>query len=290
MEILGVYIAIYSPNVGNYGVGFAIPSETAKSIIYSLIKHKRTFRGWLGISIRQLKLSEAKNFGIVTSEIINKLPLKPQYFGAIVLDVVKEGPADKAGIKPGDIIIAFNSKQIDEKNQLPKLVNDHKIKKSASVTIVRTDIQSNKRNVIDIEVNIGDYKDAEKLEHPEESNLDYDNDTDTSHETIQGLSIITFDKKDKNKQSCVVVEQVLENNQLGEWFFRGMSVFKPGDIIDMANGTRIKSSKQLKAVVDIFRHENPNESMTFLVRRPEASGNMSQVVITTTLYDNKNGK
>ena len=270
-EVIGVNSAIYTPNGGNVGVGFAIPSNIAKMIIESLIENKRTFRGWLGVTIRQLKYDEAKNLGIIPPAIA-KLEYKPELFGAYVSSVEKNGPADKAGIKENDIIIAFDGKPIDENNSLPNLVNDYKISEKANVLVLR---QSGQNWVSkDIQVNIGDYADFEKSN--KQGKLKTPEGDANSATTIEEIGVVVW-----NNESKVVVKQLLENYTANELF--SFEIFRVGDIIEKANETQITSSNQLANIVKEFKQKFPNRNMTFTIKRPLSNNEYSNTIITIPL-------
>ena len=113
-EVIGINTAIFAPGgaiSGSAGVGFAIPSNPASLVVYQLIEFGETKRGWLGVRIQ-----------VVTKEIadVEKLE-KPE--GALVASVSENSPADKAGIKAGDIILEFDGKSVDTMRALPKLVS-----------------------------------------------------------------------------------------------------------------------------------------------------------------------
>ncbi len=107
-EVIGINTAIVA---GGQGIGFAIPVNMAKSIIPQLRDTGRVTRGWLGVSIQPLTPELAQSFGLSDAKS-----------GALVADVVKESPADKGGVKAGDIILEFDGKQVHEMNELPRLV------------------------------------------------------------------------------------------------------------------------------------------------------------------------
>ena len=109
-EVIGISTAIFSPNGGSIGLGFAVPSDLAKPVIEQLQKYGRTHRGWLGVKIQT-----------VTDEIAESVGLTPAH-GALVLDVSKDSPAGKAGIKTGDIITSFNGHEVKEMRNLPRAV------------------------------------------------------------------------------------------------------------------------------------------------------------------------
>ena len=124
-EVIGINTAIYSPSGGSVGIGFAIPSTAAAPIVKQLIDNGEVKRGWLGVHIQQ-----------VTDEIAESLGLKKAQ-GALVADVIKEGPAENAKIKPGDVILRFDGKRVREMRALPKIVADTVVGKPVDVEVWR---------------------------------------------------------------------------------------------------------------------------------------------------------
>jgi serine protease Do len=123
-EVVGINTAIFSQSGGNIGIGFAIPINMAKDLLPQLKKGK-VVRGWLGVMIQK-----------ITPELKQKLDLKDEK-GALVADVTPGGPAEKAGIQRGDVIITFNGKEIKEMNELPYAVASTPVGKSVSVEVLR---------------------------------------------------------------------------------------------------------------------------------------------------------
>ena len=124
-EVIGVNTAIFSPNGGNIGIGFAIPANQAKSIVASLKENGSVERGWLGVQIQSLD-----------EELAASLGLKEQR-GALVAEVVSEGPAAKAGVLAGDVITRFNGKEVDSARTLSRVVAEAPPSKPAKVTVWR---------------------------------------------------------------------------------------------------------------------------------------------------------
>ena len=118
-EVVGINTAIIAPGQsGSIGIGFAIPANAASKVIDQLINYGETRRGWLGVRIQE-----------VTKEIAEAVELKKPE-GALVASVGEKSPADKAGIKAGDIILEFDGKKIDTMRKLPKVVaNTPKLEK-----------------------------------------------------------------------------------------------------------------------------------------------------------------
>tara|TARA_Y100000590_G_scaffold465562_1_gene638231 strand:- start:969 stop:2381 length:1413 start_codon:yes stop_codon:yes gene_type:complete len=132
-DVIGINTAILSPSGASSGIGFAIPSNSAQRVIKQLIEFGETKRGWLGVRIQY-----------VTKEIadIKKLG-KPR--GAHVASVADESPSDKAGIKAGDIILEFDGQNINEMNELPRIVAETDVGKVVNIKIWRNKKEINKK-------------------------------------------------------------------------------------------------------------------------------------------------
>ena len=125
-EVVGINTAIIAPGQsGSIGIGFAIPANAASKVIDQLINYGETRRGWLGVRIQD-----------VTKEIAEAVELKKAE-GALVASVGEKSPADKAGIKAGDIILEFDGKKIDTMRTLPKVVANTKVGKTVKLKVWR---------------------------------------------------------------------------------------------------------------------------------------------------------
>lgn len=123
-EVVGINTAIFSGSGGNIGIGFAIPANMAKDLLPQLRKGK-VIRGWLGVMIQE-----------VTPEIRQKFDLAKEQ-GALVSQVTPDGPAAKAGIERGDVIVSFDGKEIKEMHELPYVVATTPVGKRVSVNVIR---------------------------------------------------------------------------------------------------------------------------------------------------------
>lgn len=124
-EVIGINTAIYSPSGGSVGIGFAIPSSTAKAVIDQLIDHGSVKRGWLGVHIQHVSDEIAEGLGLDVAR------------GALVSSVAPNGPAEKAGMETGDVVLKFNGKSVKEMRELPRLVAGAEVGNSVTVEIWR---------------------------------------------------------------------------------------------------------------------------------------------------------
>ncbi len=121
-EVVGINTAIIQ---GGQGIGFATPIQLAKSILGQLKDKGKVTRGWLGVYIQRLTPEAAENLGLADRH------------GALVSDVTSGGPAEKAGVRSGDVIVAFNGKEIKDEHELPPIVASTKPGQDVNVRLVR---------------------------------------------------------------------------------------------------------------------------------------------------------
>jgi serine protease Do len=142
-EVVGINSAIFSRTGGNIGIGFAIPVNLAKELVPQLRDKGKVTRGWLGVLIQK-----------VTPEIAESLGLEHAR-GALVADVVSDGPAAGAGVKVGDVIVEFDGHAVNESNELPMLVARTPIDKQVKLKLLRD------KESVDLDVTIAELKDEE---------------------------------------------------------------------------------------------------------------------------------
>ena len=230
-EVIGINTAIIAPGQsGSIGIGFAIPANAASNVISQLLEFGETKRGWLGVRIQE-----------VTKEIaeVEKLT-KPK--GALVASVGENSPADKAGIKAGDIILEFDGKIIETMRNLPKVVASTKVGKSVELKIWRNKRSISKRLVIGRLESSAEFKDKKTKVVKKE-------------EDIESLKITVREINDQDKSlrnldkktSGVVITDISNRSPLS-------NLLKVNDIIIEVQKTAIKSIPDLKRLVDnIFK-------------------------------------
>ena len=153
-DVIGINTAILSPTGASSGIGFAIPSNSAKRVIDQLIEFGETKRGWLGVRIQ-----------FVTKEIADAEKLdKPR--GALVSNVAEGSPSDKAGILPGDIILEFNETLINKMQELPLIVAQTDVGETVEVKVWRNSKELIKKITLGRLETSEDFKTEKKLEKP----------------------------------------------------------------------------------------------------------------------------
>lgn len=124
-ELVGINTAIFTRSGGYMGIGFAVPSQMVKAVIDSLVSKGKVVRGWLGVTIQEVSPELAKQFGLKNAR------------GALVSDILEDSPADKAGIKRGDVVIEVDRKPVENAVQLRNLVAGLAIGSKVSVKVIR---------------------------------------------------------------------------------------------------------------------------------------------------------
>ena len=124
-NLIGVNSAIFSKTGGSQGIGFAIPEDIAKKVMLQIIQHGEVTRGWLGVSMRDLNAETAQAFNL------------PNVNGTLVVGVLRNGPADRAGIQPGDILTSVNDKTLPNSTALLGYVAQLVPGAKAQLTVMR---------------------------------------------------------------------------------------------------------------------------------------------------------
>lgn len=136
-EVVGINTAIFSTSGGYQGIGFAIPSKMVKNVMNSIINQGKVVRGWLGVQIQPL-----------TPELAKQFNLKDEH-GVLLVDVVEGGPAEKSGLKRGDVIIEFDGKKIENPFQLRNMVAATSPGKEIQAKIIRNGAQLTAKIIVE---------------------------------------------------------------------------------------------------------------------------------------------
>ncbi|MEO8170175.1 MAG: Do family serine endopeptidase [Oxalobacteraceae bacterium] len=135
-NLLGINTAIYSRSGGSLGIGFAIPVSTVKTVMESIISTGQVVRGWIGVEPQDITPELAESFGLTKKA------------GAIIAGVLRDGPADKAGIKPGDILVAVDDKPVTDTTEMLNLIAQLTPGNKAKFTILRRNQETEMQVII----------------------------------------------------------------------------------------------------------------------------------------------
>lgn len=228
-EVVGVNTAIVA---GGQGIGFAIPIDMAKNVVEQLKGKGKVIRGWLGVLVQQ-----------ITPEIAEGMNLK-EAEGGLVSDVTPGGPAEKAGIRRGDIIVEFNGHKIEKMVDLPRMVAVTSPGTEVQVKVIR------EKKEMNVTVRIGELPDkiAGKGEEVKEK----------LGLTVQEITPQITDQFNLGEEKGVVITGVEAGSIAQE------AGFQPGDVILEINRQPIRSIDDYKSVVERLER---GKSALFLVKR-----------------------
>tara|TARA_R110001592_G_scaffold24536_1_gene94404 strand:+ start:12708 stop:14129 length:1422 start_codon:yes stop_codon:yes gene_type:complete len=245
-EVVGINSQIYTRSGGFMGVSFAIPIDVAMEVVDQLSNQGYVSRGWLGVLIQEVNKDLAESFGLD----------KP--YGALVAQVVEDSPAEKAGIKTGDIIIEFEGEEINFSSELPQLVGRTKVGETVKLKVVR-----NKEPKI-IKLKIGELTN-------EQASLEKVQPTEQSKVNRLGVQVSALEKNsldDLNIKFAVKVTQVSEGPASN-------AGIRQGDVITSLNNQTFASIEEFEKLVEGLPKKRAVPAL--IIRR----GNPSFIVIKT---------
>ncbi|MGB8052775.1 MAG: DegQ family serine endoprotease, partial [Azonexus sp.] len=215
-EVIGINSQIYSRSGGYQGLSFAIPIEVAMNVERQIVTHGKVQRGRLGVGIQEVNQSLADSFGLK----------KPA--GALVGSVDKDSPAAKAGLEPGDVILAINGKEISSSSELPAIVSAMTPGAKAKLQVWR------KGGTRDMDVQVGKFSD-DKLAS-----------SDTPEAAKGRLGVVVRPLTPEEQRRADVSNGVVVENVAGAAAKAGI---KAGDIVLSVNGEAITSTEQLRNLI-----------------------------------------
>ena len=236
-EMVGVNTAIFSRSGGNIGIGFAIPVNMAKNVFAQLKEHGKVTRGWLGVMIQQVTPELAQNFGL------------DRPIGALVGQVVADSPAEKAGLKAGDVIIEYNGKEVSQMSMLPAMVANTNVGEKAKLVLIRDGKKQN------ITVEIGKLEDEEPVVAGTE--------TGTSKKlgiTVQELTPKLAESLGMEETQGLIITDINAGSAAAE------AGIQRGDIILEINREKVESVAQYKKALQAAQEKN---TILLLIKRDQ---------------------
>jgi serine protease Do len=249
-QVIGINTAIYSPSGGSIGIGFAIPSALAQPVVAELKDEAdhTVHRGWLGVRIQAVTDEIAESLGLVKAR------------GALVASLSEKGPAQIAGIQPGDVILRFDGKEGDDMLHLPWLVAETPVNKTVAIVLWR------KHGETAVQVKIAKLDESDQQVASAQNAPKKTAKTETGLVKTLGLTLsgITSDLKDKFSLSDdakgVVVVDVAKDSSAAD---RGVH---PGDVIMEAAQEEVKSPQDVSSRIDEAK-KSGRKSILLLVER-----------------------
>ncbi|HXE27954.1 MAG TPA: DegQ family serine endoprotease [Stellaceae bacterium] len=250
-EVIGINTAIYSPNGGSVGIGFAIPSSLAKPVIDQLRAHGKVDRGWLGVQIQQVTPEIAKSLGLPKDE------------GALVADVTPGGPAAKAGFQQGDVILSFNGHAIHKVRDLPIVVAETPVGNDAKVHVWR------KSGETDLNAKIAQMPENPKIAQNSRGNhSNRDNGGATAqNSSTMGLRLAPLTNEWRQRLHIgkdvkgVVVTSVSDNSPLADLGLQR------GDVIESVNQKSVTSPSEVVTALNSAKNNKGEENVLILLNR-----------------------
>jgi serine protease Do len=237
-EVVGINTAIFSQTGGYQGIGFAVPSKIAMFVMNSLIKTGKVVRGWLGVSVQDVTSELAKEFGVPFGE------------GALVGEVVKGSPAEKAGIKRGDDIVKFNGQKVEDSAHLRNLAASTPPGSRIKLEIIRD------KKKEEIEATVGELpKEAQAAAGGEAGAVS----GALSGVAVQDLTPDMIDRLGLDKDTTGVVVMSVEQGSAAD-----EAGLTRGDVIMSVNRKPVKNAKEYDAAV---RKLGKGEPVLLLINR-----------------------
>jgi len=234
-EVVGINSAIFSQSGGNIGIGFAIPSNAVKELLPQLRDKGKVVRGFIGASVQK-----------VSPEIAESLGINPPR-GALVADLVKGGPAERSGVKTGDVIVEFDRKLIKDSADLPQQVARVAPGSTVQVKVIRDGKETT------LPLTVGEMKEAEVAATAQEGELGL---------TVQSLTPQLAENLGLERKDGLVISAVKPGSAAEE------AGLQSGDVIVEINRQAVKNLADYNR--EIARNEK-GKSVLFLVRRGQNS-------------------
>ena len=249
-EVVGINTAIISPSGGSIGIGFSIPSELAAGVVDQLRQFGETRRGWLGVRIQPVTPEIAESLGMASAK------------GALVAGIIKGGPVDNGTIQPGDVIIKFDGRDVNEMRDLPRVVAESPVGKAVDVLIVRKGVEQT------VKVTLGRLEDGEKLAAGDDSTTPKDEGSaPVTTATVLGMTIGELDEAARTKfgiaadVSGVVVTEVAPNSAAAE---RGILA---GEVITEIAQESVSSPKDVMDRIGALKEQGRKNALLMLASK-----------------------
>ena len=249
-EVIGINTAIISPSGGSIGIGFSIPADLAEGVIGQLVEFGETRRGWLGVRIQN-----------VTDEIAESLGMD-EAKGALIAGVVKGGPVDDGSILPGDVIVEFDGRKVDNMRELPRIVADSPVGKAVDVVIIR------KGQRLDVKVTLGRLEDGEELAMAQEQEDQAQAVEPAETLELYGMKLAALDDKQREAfgiedsvENGVIILEVAPDSPAAE---KGIQA---GEVIVEIAQEAVNTPQEVSEAIDKLKEDNRRNALFMLASK-----------------------
>ena len=246
-EVVGINTAIISPSGGSIGIGFSVPANTAQRVVAQLVEFGETRRGWLGVKIQE-----------VTDDLAATLKLDKAE-GALIADVTATGPAEKAGVKAGDVVVTFDGSPVKAMRDLPRIVADTPVGKTVTVEVIR------KGERLSFAVEIGRLEEGKKIAEAGARPAEAPAVMALGMKLAQSTPELRRQFSLADTAEGAVVLEVTPGSPAAE---KGI---EPGDVIAVANDEKVKSPADVERQIGKVKAEG-QKSILVVVQKISRKG------------------
>jgi serine protease Do len=239
-RVVGITTAMASRGGFSQGVGFVVPSNSARPILEQLIRDGKVRRGALGLNIQDIDTALAKAFG------------RPNLEGALVAQVTKDGPAEKSGIREGDIILSFNAETVTSSNHLKNLIGRQKPGDNAKLSVYR------RPDIFDLDVTLGQRSSRESSGETRDNSKEKPQSLGVVVETVSGFTA---------RRLGLSSAQGLHVKKVDDEGLGALIGLKQGDVVLEIDDKPARDVAQFKAAVAGAEKDKP---VLFKIKRGES--------------------
>lgn len=231
-NVIGVNTLILSPTGASVGISLSIPSNLAERVVDQLIEFGETRRGWLGVSVHRVTPELAESFGL------------ERPYGAIVSRVEEDGPAAAAGLRPGDLVLSFDGRQVADSRSFPRMVAESEIGREVGIEIIRRD----RRMSLDVTIGELAEEDGDGAGDASPAASGVVDPSSGNENEIMGMTLAVLDapsrrrfRVDPDAEGVLITEVDPASDAAGK--------VRPGDVIEEVEFTRVETVADIREIV-----------------------------------------
>jgi serine protease Do len=242
-NVVGVNSQILSPTGGSVGIGFAIPANTARSVVQQIMQSGRVTRGWLGVSIQDVDDDIARSLGLTETH------------GALIGSVTPDGPAERAGLQQGDIVLSLNGAQISDRRDLTQRVGATSVGSSVRIEVLR----NGQRRTLT--ARLGERPSEQTLASANQPNATPQQEQESEStagvaQAALGVTVRPVTAEDRTRLELAANENGLVITDVEPASDAAEKGIRPGDVILQASGRGIRTAQDLSTAADAARRAN----------------------------------